>query len=239
MKRGDIFQSKYLSQDDLHGQDVVLVIKSAQIEEVGTEESPEQKLTLYFENATKGMVVNVGNFDTIEVLHGEDTDSWIGKAITVFVDPNVMFGRKKVGGIRVRPTAPAVPPRAAVTRQPVFTHQPTVSHPHPDRAPAVSAAPPIRSTGPALESGAPICTMIMDVVSTKVAMAGKQVNRYAIQLAADNRYYNTIDDRIGAMAQEAVAQALVVLVTVQAGPYGLELVALSIQEPPVDGGAAS
>jgi len=42
------------------------------------------------------------NKDKMIELYGKDTDQWIGKQITVFSDPNVKVGGRKVGGIRIK-----------------------------------------------------------------------------------------------------------------------------------------
>ena len=42
-------------------------------------------------------------------MFGPDVDAWKGKRITLYVDADVMMGRAKVGGIRVRPMAATGP----------------------------------------------------------------------------------------------------------------------------------
>lgn len=44
---------------------------------------------------------------TIASMYGNDIEGWKDKAITLYVDPNVMMGRDKVGGIRVRNEKPS------------------------------------------------------------------------------------------------------------------------------------
>lgn len=43
---------------------------------------------------------------SIAGIYGDDTRTWIGKSITIYNDPNVVYGGEKVGGVRVRPIAP-------------------------------------------------------------------------------------------------------------------------------------
>ncbi len=107
MKRDDVFKGKYLAVSDLDGQDWLVTIRAAKMEDVGTEEEKESKLILYFEKQDRGIVCNPTNWDTIEALHGEDTVGWIGKNITLFTDPTVKYKGKRTGGIRVRPEIPA------------------------------------------------------------------------------------------------------------------------------------
>jgi hypothetical protein len=46
----------------------------------------------------------------IASVHGPIIQNWIGKKITLYVDRDVMLGRAKVGGIRVRAQAPTEEP---------------------------------------------------------------------------------------------------------------------------------
>lgn len=102
LKRSDVFQSKYCSQADLE-HPVIVTIKHAEMETIKSDDGNEDKAVLYFErDRLKPMILNSGNWATIEEAYGTDSDMWINKPIEVYVDPNVMFGKKKVGGVRVR-----------------------------------------------------------------------------------------------------------------------------------------
>ena len=48
------------------------------------------------------MILNKTNAIVIARIYGKQTDAWLKKPIEVYHDPNVMLGREKVGGIRVR-----------------------------------------------------------------------------------------------------------------------------------------
>jgi hypothetical protein len=53
------------------------------------------------------MVLNSTNCKTLSKLYNSrDTDSWIGKKIQVYVDPNVKFGGEIKDGLRIRPFVP-------------------------------------------------------------------------------------------------------------------------------------
>jgi len=43
--------------------------------------------------------------DLIELFQTDDSDAWVGKMFELYHDPNVSFGGKRVGGLRVRATA--------------------------------------------------------------------------------------------------------------------------------------
>ncbi len=75
------------------------------------------KWCMAFNEVEKPMVLNSTNGQIIAAITGsEETDNWIGKKIVLYDDPNVSFGGKLVGGIRVRAprgkaaTAPAPKP---------------------------------------------------------------------------------------------------------------------------------
>ena len=54
-------------------------------------------------DTARGIILNAGNWDACEEITGQnDSDNWKGSEIVVYVDPNVTFGNRKVGGIRIR-----------------------------------------------------------------------------------------------------------------------------------------
>jgi hypothetical protein len=53
--------------------------------------------------------------EVIAAMHGPFLERWVGKRITLYVDESIMFGKNKVGGIRVRPMIP----RGPVTEDPL------------------------------------------------------------------------------------------------------------------------
>ena len=46
--------------------------------------------------------LNKTNTKILIGAHGGKTDGWIGKSVILYVDPNVMFGGRLVGGVRVQ-----------------------------------------------------------------------------------------------------------------------------------------
>jgi len=105
MKVGKYFTGKHLAKEDLEGKEHKATIKSAKIEMVGNEEQgQEQKVVIYFQEFDKGLALNATNYQVIvDVCNGsDDTDDWIGHSFILYVDPDVMFGKKKVGGLRIR-----------------------------------------------------------------------------------------------------------------------------------------
>jgi hypothetical protein len=73
------------------------------------------KLMLVFEGEHPGLVLNQTNIRTLAKAFGDDSDDWLGNAITLFViDLEVQGEQRK--GIRIRPprtTKPRPAPRSA------------------------------------------------------------------------------------------------------------------------------
>lgn len=111
------FPSKYLKQADLNGRAVRVTIDRVEIEDVG---DGDRKAVIYFQDKEKGLALNRINADTISSSYGQETDDWTGRLIELYADPNVYYGGKKVGGLRVR-----VP---RITTAPVVDHRPPPQH---------------------------------------------------------------------------------------------------------------
>ncbi len=106
MKRSEVFKGKYLKGADLEDCDLDMTIKDCTMVQIG-EDDPGPKPVLSFEDG-QPMVLNGINWDTIETMYGDDSDSWRGKKIRLWFDPTVIMAGKRVGGVRVR-TATELP----------------------------------------------------------------------------------------------------------------------------------
>jgi hypothetical protein len=132
MKRSNAFPGNYLAKDDVLDP-LIVIIDAVNLEPVKCEHGDENKPVMRFQHEQlKPLIVNQVNWQTLEDAHGEDSDGWIGKPVEVYCDPSVMFGGRRVGGVRVRipvdrPQNKHVAPSVATT---------------PTKRPA---APPIRS----------------------------------------------------------------------------------------------
>jgi hypothetical protein len=121
--------SNFLTKEDV-GRGALLTIKEVTQENVAKTGAPEElKYCLHFVEAEKPMVLNSTNGQLIAKITGsEDSDNWGGKKVVLYNDPNVSFGGKVVGGIRVR--APkeqsATPPASPmpVSTEPTFRTKP-------------------------------------------------------------------------------------------------------------------
>ena len=81
MNIGNAFPSKYLRAADLQGKDVVVTMRTVTMEQMP---EGENKPVLYFAGKNKGLVMNVTNARRVEDMYGVETDTWAGKAITIY-----------------------------------------------------------------------------------------------------------------------------------------------------------
>lgn len=99
MKMSEAFPSPYVQAHELQGRDVKVQIHSVTMEIVGN--PPENLPVVHFANTKKSLVLNKTNGNTIAALHGDDTDLWNGKEVTLYAT-TTEFGGKIVPCIRVR-----------------------------------------------------------------------------------------------------------------------------------------
>lgn len=117
-------ESKFLKKEDLDPErgnlcHITKFVKQKVDEDQDTGMT-EFKWTMYVREFEKPMVLNATNRSILERIYGKDTDDCIGKPIVLYVDENVSYAGKLVGGIRLRaprqraaePVAPAPPPKA-------------------------------------------------------------------------------------------------------------------------------
>ena len=94
------FFGTFLKTEDVTG-NVTVTIDETKPQQIG--DDSKQKLVVYFKEFDKGLALNKVNADTITVITGTDEfESWTGSKVCLYVDKSVMFGSKKVGGIRIK-----------------------------------------------------------------------------------------------------------------------------------------
>lgn len=64
------------------------------------------------------MVANNTTLRVLQQAFGDESDEWRGKQVIVYVDPNVSFGGKVVGGLRLRI------PKQKTSAKPIATEPP-------------------------------------------------------------------------------------------------------------------
>ncbi len=98
-----MIESKYLKQSDVDGEVEVTIVKIGQLNVARDDEQPEMKWAARFQELPKPMVLNSTNLQLLAKACGsEESDDWIGKKVTIYADPNVSFGGKLVGGLRIK-----------------------------------------------------------------------------------------------------------------------------------------
>jgi hypothetical protein len=106
MNLSDLKQSKYLKKDDCDPA-ILVTISGMSQENVAKEGAdPEMRTALHFNELDKPLILNSTNGQIIAQITGQTNDierTWIGAKVVLYSDPNVSFGGKLVGGIRVRP----------------------------------------------------------------------------------------------------------------------------------------
>jgi len=109
------FNSPYLSSADIV-EPTVLTIKCVKLEADKSKKTKDSFNTAYFTDkeirpgeVLKPMILNAGNSKILKALTGSAfIDDWNNVSITVFVDPNVRFGRDTVEGLRISNEPPQV-----------------------------------------------------------------------------------------------------------------------------------
>jgi hypothetical protein len=108
------YGSQYLGTVDLGDRKIrARIQKVRKAELTGQDGRKRTKFLVYFDALDKALALNKTNKDTLVGALGKVPGKWTGASIGLFVDPNVMMGRKKVGGLRLRVLEPAKTARAA------------------------------------------------------------------------------------------------------------------------------
>lgn len=112
----------FLKQEDLQGKAVKAVIGSVGLDDVKDTDSgkTEKKIVMHFVGKDKALILNRTNCESLEEICGtDDYGAWVGHAVVLFTDPSVMFGGKRVGGLRIRAVSNgAAPPPPPPVREP-------------------------------------------------------------------------------------------------------------------------
>jgi hypothetical protein len=132
MNINQLKESKFLKKEDA-GTGILVTISHVTQENVAKEGADQElKWCIHFKETEKPLVLNSTNGQLIAAItKQEDTDNWTGHKIVLYHDPNVSFGGKLMGGVRVR--APRIPKPASV--------------PAPVQAPPAPAAAPCDDSG--------------------------------------------------------------------------------------------
>lgn len=110
----DMFPSQYVSAYDLKKRHVTLTIVRVEAEQVERQDKKTKRMesvkvyVVYFLKAKKGLLLNKTNALTIAALYGDESDKWLGKAITLYPTVVNAFG-KKTDAVRIEEREPLAP----------------------------------------------------------------------------------------------------------------------------------
>lgn len=107
MKRGQAFPGTYINQDAVtaNGGTIrgkIMVVKPESVK--APDGTTSEEAVMYLDSDERGLILNRTNWALLEEMTGkDDSDDWNGTSVELYIDPNVSFGGKRVGGVRVRP----------------------------------------------------------------------------------------------------------------------------------------
>jgi hypothetical protein len=106
----DEFFGNYLKTEDIK-EELTVTVKEVKAEDVGRPDDSQRKLVVYFDELDKPLVANKVNSEALaDVANSREIEDWVGTRIVLYVDQNVMFAGKRVGGIRIRVPSQGVQP---------------------------------------------------------------------------------------------------------------------------------
>ena len=95
--------SKYLGKDDVFEPMLVQIWQMTTDEVDGDAGAIEQRAVLHFHGDVKPMILNQTNKELLKAITGATTAGGVkNHQIILYNDPTIMFGRKMVGGLRIR-----------------------------------------------------------------------------------------------------------------------------------------
>jgi hypothetical protein len=103
--RSYVGDAQYQKKEDLSDpvDTTLLWIKEERVTAPGKD--TKTRLVAYFDGLPKGLVLNTTNCETLADITGtDDPNEWKDVALQLYVDPDVNYGGKKAGGIRIRKT---------------------------------------------------------------------------------------------------------------------------------------
>jgi hypothetical protein len=95
--------AKYLKKEDIPSPINTSILWTKEEEVTAPGKGTETRMVLYFDGIKKGLVLNGVNGDALAEIAGTDnTEQWSDIPVQLYTDPDVTFGNKRVGGIRIR-----------------------------------------------------------------------------------------------------------------------------------------
>jgi len=100
----DAFPHKYLKAIDIGHREYTVTIQELRTEMLRDPHTkqPAERYVLYFEGASKGLILSPPLAHALADLHGVDTDYWPGKRITLYVEFGIPAFGKLYDVVRIR-----------------------------------------------------------------------------------------------------------------------------------------
>jgi hypothetical protein len=99
----DLKKSKFLTQKDVTPPVVVTIDHEEEVNVAVEGAEKDFKWSLWFKELEKPLILNSTNGQIIAAITGSEySNDWIGHKIVLYNDPNIFYGGKRTGGIRVR-----------------------------------------------------------------------------------------------------------------------------------------
>jgi hypothetical protein len=116
----EAYGSRFLGVVDIGDRKIRTKILKARKEEVKDRDSGrmKKKILVFFEGIDKALVLNTTNKNILVDALGKAPTGWLNASVGILVDPNVGFGGKKTGGVRLKVLLNPAAPAAAKTTAP-------------------------------------------------------------------------------------------------------------------------
>lgn len=101
-------QSTFLKGTDIEGKEVTVTISKVELTEQERDGKKTPQLILSFEGKEKRLGLNVGNTERVIEIHGGETESWLGRQITLYTEMVSNPQGQRVPGIKVMKQQSAV-----------------------------------------------------------------------------------------------------------------------------------
>lgn len=103
MKSSEAFPSKYLRVDDIIGMRETFTLGAVTMEKFEDPKTGEKsvKPVAVLKETDKCFIINKTNWERIAAIHGDESDDWFGKQITLCLEEVSAFGKTQ-HAIRVK-----------------------------------------------------------------------------------------------------------------------------------------
>lgn len=99
----EMINSNYLKKEDIEDDTIVTIVGVKKANIAREDQEAEYKWLIKFKEFEKPMVLNSTNIQLCaRACDSDSTDDWKGCQVVLYVDDNVSFGGKLVGGLRIK-----------------------------------------------------------------------------------------------------------------------------------------